>query len=104
MKFLLTLPLCVINAQLSSDASFLLSSANIDSNFQTIEEAKIGCDKNVSCAGISSIFDEATNGTNLYAHSFLPEEMDTQYTYHSSRNFTIHSGRVQRGTVKFLDE
>jgi len=94
---------CVfIKVQASTDDAFdalYPFSELMHSGFDSIEEAKEECDNHVSCAGISSIYDDSMNDTLLYAHSFLPQDIDTEQTYHSSRNFTIHSGLVHRGDI-----
>ena len=63
----------------------------------TNEEAWLECEKSISCAGITSVYDASTNDTSLYALNFLPKELDTEHTQRSPRTFTIHSGRIKKG-------
>jgi len=71
----------------------------------SFDDVKEKCDLDSHCAGVSTYFNESSEETYAMSYSFLPNELlhdddDTEIdTYQSSKPFTLHRGRVRKGTI-----
>jgi len=60
----------------------------------TYPQAKIQCDEEVHCAGVSKFYNNVGD-QSIFFHSFLPKVPST--TYQSKKSFTLHKGAIRKG-------
>ena len=66
----------------------------------SFDDVKEKCDLDSHCAGVSRFFNESSDESHAISYSFLPNELpDTDNAYQSSKSFTLHRGRVMRGSI-----
>ena len=76
----------------------LLYANELTRDIDSFDDAKEKCDSERHCAGISYDQD-ANNKSHVISYSFLPNSINDGSIYHSQKSFTLHRGRVMRGTI-----